>query len=196
MFKLIANAFFAYSFCSFLMLTMTLKSAYADVLETSPTTEYINNLLNKNEFITIGEATFTVLFWDIYTSKLLTTSGKYPIAENDDSLLFNINYLKKISNDELIERTIEQWQYLGITKEKYQRYIPMLKHIWPNINEGDCLSLLIYQGRSIFYYNKKYLGVIDDVEFGEVFLAIWLSENTSQPSLRDELLGKASKDSK
>jgi hypothetical protein len=85
---------------------------------------------------------------------------------------------------------------LGIAEDKYQIYIPLLKNMWPDIQKGDNLSILIHQGRSTFYFNNHYLGFIDEVEFGEIFLAIWLSENTSQPSLRNELLGKASKDSK
>lgn len=198
MFKLIPNSFIAfliYSFCSFLMLILVSNSVYANALETSPTTENMNNLLKQQKFIPIGETTFTVLFWDVYTSKLLTTSGKYPIIKKNDSLLFNINYLKKINSDDLIEKTIEQWQHLGFTKERYQNYLPILKQMWPNINEGDRLSLLIYQGRSIFYFNEQYLGVINEFEFGDMFLAIWLSDETSQPSLRNELLGNASRES-
>ena len=83
---------------------------------------------------------------------------------------------------------------MGITEEKYQRYLPILQRLWPNIKDGDSLSLLIYQGRSVFYFNNQYQGVIDDPEFGEIFLAIWLSDRTSQPSLRNELLGLISKD--
>jgi hypothetical protein len=49
--------------------------------------------------------------------------------------------------------------------------------------------LLIDQGRSVFYFNQQYIGVINPSEFGQIFLAIWLSENTSEPSLRLELLG-------
>jgi hypothetical protein len=135
------------------------------------------------------------LFWDIYTSQLFTTSGEYPLRDNNDHLLFDINYLTGIESEDLIKRTIEQWQHLGILKDKYQVYLPMLKDMWPDIREGDNLSILIEQDRSVFYFNKQYLGVIDDAEFGEMFLAIWLSEKTSQPSLRSELLSKISRES-
>ena len=146
-------------------------------------------MLNTRDFLSIGETTFSILFWDLYKSQLLTTSGKYPIEIKKDDLIMDIRYLADISSDDLIERTIEQWQHLGIAPENYQGFLPDLKAIWPNITDGDSLSLLLHQGRSVFYYNQQYVGVINDPKFGQIFLAIWLSEKTSEPSLRLELLG-------
>lgn len=145
--------------------------------------------LKTQNFAVVGEATFSVLFWDIYKSKLLTTSGRYPVEVNHDNLLFDINYLTDITSKDLINNTIEQWQHLGIAAKTYQAYLPQLKILWPDIKEGDSLSLLIDQGRSFFYFNKQYIGAINEPEFGQIFLAIWLSEYTSQPKLRNQLLG-------
>ncbi len=153
------------------------------------TTEKAEQLIDRKNFKVIGQTTFTVLFWDIYSSQLLTSSGNYP-AKIDDELLFDINYLADISSEDLIKRTIEQWQHLGVPEAIYQSYLPQLKQMWPNIKDGDSLSLLVEQGSSHFYFNERYLGVIDETEFSEIFLSIWLSENTSQPELRDELLGQ------
>jgi hypothetical protein len=197
MLKFVPNsfpAFILYSLFALLLLILVSNSVYANN-SLPPTLEKIENSLDKKNFISIGQTTFTVLFWDIYTSQLLTSSGKYPLIDSKDDLLFDINYLTSIKSEDLIKRTIEQWQHLGIPEDKYQIYLPLLKNMWPDIQEGDNLSILIHQGRSIFYFNKQYLGVIDDLRFGEIFLAIWLSEKTSQPSLRNELLGKASKES-
>jgi hypothetical protein len=198
MLKFVPNsfpAFILYSFFALLLLILVSNSVYAN--NSFPSTSgKIENSLDKKNFISIGQTTFTVLFWDIYTSQLLTSSGEYPLIDSKDNLLFDINYLRGIKSEDLIKRTIEQWRHLGIAEDKYQIYIPLLKNMWPDIQKGDNLSILIHQGRSTFYFNKQYLGFIDEVEFGEIFLAIWLSENTSQPSLRNELLGKASKDSK
>jgi hypothetical protein len=196
MFKFIPNSFHAfliYSFCLLLLLGLLSNSVYANIDEVT-LTPHIKEPLDKQKFIPIGETTFTVLFWDIYSSQLLTTSGSYPVKNTNDNLLFDIHYLRDITSEDLIKRTVEQWQHLGTTEEKYQRYLPILQRLWPNIKDGDSLSLLIYQGRSVFYFNNQYQGVIDDPEFGEIFLAIWLSDRTSQPRLRNELLGLISKD--
>ena len=150
--------------------------------------------LNKQNFKMVGEAKFSILFWDIYQSKLLTTSGKYPIEAKNDELLYEIRYLKDISRDELIKRTKEQWQHLGIANEQYKHFIPELKRLWPNITQGDTLSLLIQNQHSNFYFNQQYIGSINAPQFGQLFIDIWLAKNTSQPKLRRQLLGNTTHD--
>ncbi len=197
MFKFIPNsfpAFILYSLFAVLLLILVSSSVYANHSFPSAS-ETISDSLDEKNFIPIGQTTFTVLFWDIYTSQLYTTSGEYPLRGGNDNLLFDINYLTGIESEDLIKRTVEQWQHLDIPEDKYQVYLPMLKGMWPDIQEGDNLSILIEQDRSVFYFNKQYLGIIDDAKFGEMFLAIWLSEKTSQPSLRNELLSKVSRES-
>tara|TARA_B110000467_G_C18191401_1_gene406306 strand:- start:209 stop:763 length:555 start_codon:yes stop_codon:yes gene_type:complete len=140
------------------------------------------------DFQPIGETTFSILFWDLYKSRLLTTSGRYPINSSDEKLIYEINYLASISSDDLIKRTQEQWDHLGVSSHLYNRFLPELKRIWPNIDKGDTLSLLLFNDGSYFYFNQKFIGGIKDPAFGQIFLDIWLAENTSQPNLRAELL--------
>lgn len=155
--------------------------------------ELNNNLGELNEqfkFHQVGQATLSFLFWDLYKSRLLTTSGKYPINENNDKLIYEINYLRDISKDDLVDRTVEQWQHLELPSQSYQKFIPQLQQIWPDIIEGDTLSLFIDNKTSFFYFNKVHIGRIDDPTFGQIFLDIWLAEKTSQPKLRSQLLGQ------
>lgn len=99
-------------------------------------------------------------------------------------------YLKDISSVELLERTVEQWQHIGVETEKYQDYLSLLQQIWPNINKGDTLSLIFDKRSSAFYYNQELIGIVDSPQFGQLFIDIWLAKNTSQPNLRKELLGE------
>ena len=39
------------------------------------------------------------------------------------------------------------------------------------------------------FYEKAVLGGVSDSTFGQSFLAIWLSPKTSQPNLRQRLIG-------
>ena len=148
----------------------------------------VQTVFENRTFVPIGETTFSILFWDLYKSNLLTTSGKYPIEIEKDSILFNINYLTDISSEDLLNRTVEQWQHLGLAPEDYEMYLSELGDIWPDIKDGDSLSLLVVEGKSVFYFNQEYVGAINDQNFGQMFIDIWLSENTSQPDLRRELL--------
>lgn len=149
----------------------------------------LTHVIESQGFTKTGETTFSILFWDLYKSKLLTTSGKYPLSEYGESLIFNINYLADISSEDLIMRTVEQWQHLGINKREYQKYIGQLESLWPDIESGDSLAIFLKNDKSVFYFNDQYIGSINDPEFGQLFIDIWLSEHTSQPELRAELIG-------
>ena len=43
--------------------------------------------------------------------------------------------------------------------------------------------------KSAFYFNDNLVGSIEDPMFGPLFVDIWLSEKTSEPKLRQQLLG-------
>lgn len=137
----------------------------------------------------IGKAVFSVLIWDVYESELSTSSGQYPEISKNGTLIYKINYLRSITSKELIQRTIEQWQHLGIKEDVYNIFIPQLKEIWPNVTSGDSLAFVIEQNRSAFYFNNQFTGSIEDADFAPLFLDIWLSKNTSEPKLRTALLG-------
>jgi hypothetical protein len=149
----------------------------------------LDRVLKDHSYIPVGETTFSILFWDLYKSKLLTTSGKYPIEAAHEKLIYQIHYLADISSSDLIKRTVEQWQYLEIQPEKYEIYLAMLEKMWPDIKDGDSLSLVVNNNKSVFYFNNKFIGEIPQPEFSQLFLDIWLSQYTSEPELRLELLG-------
>ena len=139
-----------------------------------------------NDMIEVGYAKFSFLFFDIYESRLFTNTGLYETGMTP--LIFEIKYLKNINSDDLVNKTIEQWQHLNINESEYITYVSWLFDLWPDIRDGDKLSLLIIKDKSVFYFNDDYLGEITDVNFGPLFLDIWLSPNTSQPKLRKKLL--------
>ncbi len=176
-----------------------------------PSRKTLSNALVSSPLTLVGSAKFSVLFWDIYQSSLYTSSGSFFGIEylnkgdtankvnqtqpNDNKteqlpLLFEIEYLRDITQQDLISRTLEQWQHLNIDETDYNRFLPTLKSIWPDIKAGDSLALLVNDDSSHFYFNDDYIGTITQANFGPLFLAIWLSPDTSQPKLRKKLLGE------
>jgi hypothetical protein len=149
----------------------------------------LDKILKEAPYIKVGETTFSILFWDLYKSKLKTTSGTYPIQSANEKIIYQINYFADISSKDLIKRTVEQWQHLGVAPEEYQDYIILLEDIWPDIEDGDSLTLYVNNYSSAFYFNNDFVGEIEHPEFSQLFLDIWLSEKTSEPELRLELLG-------
>ncbi len=144
--------------------------------------------LTKSQLKLVGQAQFSVLFWDIYASRLYTPSGQFDGVKPE--VLFEITYQKDITKKDLIERTVEQWLHLGVKESDYQRFVSQLGTLWPDITKGDKLALQVGKNNSVFYMNDKYIGQIEDKWFAGLFLDIWLSPQTSQPKLRLQLLGE------
>lgn len=148
----------------------------------------------QQPFKIVGKATLSILFWDLYKSKLSTSSGLYPMQQKNEKLMYEIEYLKAVSTEDLIEYTIEQWKHLQVRPQRYQLFLPKLASIWPDMRVGDSLALVIDQQSSAFYYNDNLVGSIDDPKFGPLFLDIWVSEKSSEPKLRQQLLGNIQDD--
>ena len=143
--------------------------------------------LTKTDLKLVGKAQFSVLFWDIYESRLYTPSGSFQGVKA--KLLFELTYQKNISKKELIKRTREQWKHLGLQEDEYRRFLLPLNALWPDIKKGDRLALNVGENDSDFYFNEKYIGKIEGERFSALFLDIWLSNKTSQPKIRQQLLG-------
>lgn len=136
----------------------------------------------------VGEAKLRVYFWDVYNSSLYSSTGEY--QPKLYPLALNINYLRDIDAEDLIQSTKDEWQKLGIKSAQSVQWLNLLKGIFPNIKKGDSLLLHVNQSKqSEFYFNNQSIGVIEDVEFGNSFLRIWLDKNASYPKVRNKLLG-------
>ena len=101
-----------------------------------------------------------------------------------------IQYLRDFEAKALVQRTGEEWDHLQLSHERREQWLQQLATLWPDVGKNDVIALEIdADNRSTFFFNNEKLGVIDDVDFGEHFVAIWLSPDTSRPALREALIG-------
>ena len=136
----------------------------------------------------VGEAKLKVLFWDIYNSSLYSKTGEYQAEQFPQAL--KVNYLRDIDAEDLIEKTQDEWEKLGIKQVTFSQWIPLLTNIFPDIKKGDTLFLSVSEDQqSEFFFNGKTIGKITDQTFGKNFLRIWLDENCSYPKVRNKLIG-------
>jgi len=137
---------------------------------------------------TVGKAEMRWLMFPLYQVALKTSDGRY--QENRYPQVLDILYRRDISKQDLLAATDDQWSRLGVPTEKRQQWIQQLDVIWPSIKRGDRLSFEVGADlKNYFNYNGKRLGGINDDSFGRSFLAIWLSDRTSQPNIRQLLIG-------
>ena len=140
------------------------------------------------QFKKIGQGEMSWLFFDLYHASLYSKNGAYRDQGYPQAL--KIMYKRDIYSDDLVAVTEKEWLKLGFEPALYQEWLPVLLTMWPDIKDGDELVFLVQaDGRGYFYHNNLALGGIDSDEFSSAFLAIWLSENTSEPGLRRKLIG-------
>ena len=141
----------------------------------------------------VGEARLKVLLWSVYDSRLYTPSGSY--RDGDRPLRLEIQYLRDIKARALVDRTQVEWKAMGRSHPSQDSWLEELVSIWPDIVSNDVLTLeLDSDNVATFRHNGRLLGQIADPEFGQQFVDIWLSTDSTRPELRLALIGRESAD--
>lgn len=136
----------------------------------------------------VGEARLKVLFWSIYDSALYSKSGRYTGLE--PRLTLEISYLRRIGGKQLLGRTREEWEKKSIEQNDIDNWLLLLESILPDVKRGEKLTLQVEDNlSSSFYFNGELIGNIENIDFTKAFLAIWLSEESSYPTLQAKLVG-------
>lgn len=136
----------------------------------------------------VGKGRMSVMFWDLYDAVLYAPGGQWKKGE---PFALSLTYLRDIDGKAIADRSAEEIRNLGFRDEyKLAAWHGQMRNIFPDVKEGTTLTG-IYNKRqeSIFYHQGKEIGRIRDPEFGRYFFNIWLSQKTSAPELRAQLLG-------
>jgi hypothetical protein len=67
-----------------------------------------------------------------------------------------------------------------------------MTRLFPDVGDGDRLTGVMLPGEAArFYFNGELRGELRDPDFARLFFGIWLAPETSEPALRERLLGQA-----
>lgn len=138
----------------------------------------------------VGQAKMTYLFWDVYDARLFAANGRW---QETQPLALELRYLRALKGDAIAARSIKEIRKQGFTDEvtlaKWQK---TLMEIFPDVTEDSVLTG-VADNKQItrFYFNEQLIGKVNDPAFTQWFFRIWLGDKTSEPELRDQLLGKA-----
>ncbi len=135
----------------------------------------------------VGEAPLYYLFWHVYDASLHTETGEFEGIKGP--LKLTLVYQRDFKAKDIAKETLNQWQKLGM-EDAIKQHQATLEGLWPDIKEGDSLSLLLNaDGSAAIYYNEDVYQQVNDERFASDFLAIWLSEKTTEPKMRARLIG-------
>jgi hypothetical protein len=128
---------------------------------------------------------FGLKVYDIY----LWTPGK----PHSDADLFALKlvYDLNLKGAEIAKRSVDEMRKLGYTDEaKLTRWGETMARIFPDVKKGDVLVGVSVPGKEArFYAADRFIAAVPDAEFAKAFFDIWLSDKTSEPKLRQRLLG-------
>jgi hypothetical protein len=135
----------------------------------------------------VGRSSLRVMVFKVFDSALFTESGEW--QDPTKSFRYELTYARTIAGAVLASQTTKEWEHLGFTDERQSGWVEYLEAIWPDVSKGDTITFDVdAAGVSRFYFNGEWLGAIEGPDFAPLFIAIWLSPETSRPAHREGLL--------
>lgn len=109
-------------------------------------------------------------------------------------LALELQYARSLDGAKIAERSLKEMKRQGdVDDAKAARWLSAMTRVFPDVKEGDRITGINVPGMGArFFVNGQLKGDVRDPEFARLFFGIWLSDKTSEPSLRDTLLGKGS----
>ena len=139
-----------------------------------------------------GTARLRFMGLQIYDARLWV--GSAPLAADWVATPFalELQYARNFSGTEIAERSLKEMRRQGdINDSVAERWLGNMKQLFPDVKPGDRITGLNMPGTGVrFFVNGQFRGDPRDVEFARTFFGIWLSPRTSEPAMREELLGK------
>ena len=138
----------------------------------------------------IGGGLLRIFGFQVYNAYLWTPEGSS--FDSNKPHVLDIHYLRTFSAKQLAESSIDEMRGQGKGSEAvYSKWSTEMQRVFADVKEGDRLIGVATPARTAkFFYNGIYRGEVADVAFTDAFFGIWLNEKSSQPGMRERLLGK------
>ncbi|MGE0496315.1 MAG: chalcone isomerase family protein [Ramlibacter sp.] len=141
-----------------------------------------------------GSARLTVFGFGIYNARLWVAPGFSAAHYADHAFSLELAYLRSFDGAAIAQRSLKEMQRVaGFTPEQGKAWLAEMTQLFPNVREGDRLTGIYQPGAGVrFLFNGQPLGEVRDPAFASTFMGIWLSPQTSEPAMRNQLLAGAS----
>ncbi len=127
----------------------------------------------------------------IYTIRLWAPDPVSAEAWAERPLALEIEYARSLDGAEIAKRSLQEMQRIGeFTPGQGEQWLAAMREAFPNVRGGDRITGFQRPGEMArFYVNGRAGKDIADALFARLFFGIWLSPRTSEPRLREALLG-------
>ncbi len=149
---------------------------------------YASPLKDFSQFEKVGEGDLRVFFFHIYRARLYSENGIY--INGKTPIYLELDYKRNVKKKDLLKHTKSELEDLSISHDDVNSLMSSLNEIYIDIKANDKFGVLIKNNRFCsFYHNGSLRGEISNINLCDEFLSIWLSEETSKPRLRKNLIG-------
>jgi hypothetical protein len=139
-----------------------------------------------------GQGRLSFLGLHIYDARLW--AGAAPVAAGWPGvpLALELVYARALKGVQIAERSLKEMKRLGdVPDARADPWLAGMKQLFPDVKEGDRITGVNVPGLGArFFVNGQLKGELRDPEFARLFFGIWLADSTSEPALRDALLGR------
>ena len=160
-----------------LILSLTLSSSFAAAIFTP--------LLPGAQ--QVGQGIFKRFGWSIYEARLYAPNGRFDPSK---PFALSLTYERTIAGDRLVQASLDEMRKLGAPVDERPEWGPALSRVLPSVSKDVTLTGVYRPGEgAIFYQQDTETGRIDDA-LARRFFGVWLDPRTSEPNLRQALLGE------
>ena len=140
-----------------------------------------------------GRGRLTFLTLHVYDIRLWTLAPLRAADTERSPLALEIEYARGLKGPLIAERSIDEMMRVGsFSVADGERWLAAMTALFPNGRAGDRITGVHQPGTGArFHVNGRFVGEVREAEFARLFFAIWLSPRTSEPRLRQALLGSA-----
>ena len=141
-----------------------------------------------------GSGTLRFLGLRVYDARLWLR-GAAPGADwTAAPLALELQYARSLDGAKIAERSLTEMRRQGeIAADVAARWLGALVQLIPDVLDGDRITGVNVPGLGArFFFNGRLKCEVRDLSFARFFFGIWLSPKTSEPALRDALLGRVS----
>jgi len=142
-----------------------------------------------------GRKQFTFFGFAVYDASLWVEPGFRAQDYERHGFALDLLYQRDFSNADITRRSIDEMTRLAPqASARKQTWEAWLRAAFPDVRKGDRITGIHRPSAgAVFLTNGRLTGRIDDPEFARLFFGIWLSPDTSEPALRQALLGLATR---
>jgi hypothetical protein len=139
----------------------------------------------------LGEGRLRFLGMHIYDVRLWGEGAQVAREPKTEPLALELQYARALSGRDIAERSLKEMQGLEtVAAAQAERWLVQMRQIFPDVKAGDRITGVQRPLEAArFFVNGQPSGEVRDADFTRLFFGIWLSPRTSQPGLRDALLG-------